>query len=77
MAEPDVIICVADANNLERNLFLVSQVTDLGATVILALNMVDVAARNGVQVDVERLAERLDIPVVPIQANKKIFGIVC
>lgn len=72
VAEPDVIICVADANNLERNLFLVSQVTDLGATVILALNMVDVAARNGVQLDVERLAERLDIPVVPIQANKKI-----
>jgi ferrous iron transport protein B len=70
--EPDVIVCVADANNLERNLFLVSQATDLGATVILALNMVDVAARNGVRVDVDLLSRKLDIPVVPIQANKKI-----
>lgn len=70
--EPDVIICVVDANNLERNLFLVSQVTDLGATVILALNMVDVASRNGIQVDAALLAERLEIPVVAVQANKKI-----
>ena len=72
VAEPDVIVCVADANNLERNLFLASQVTDLGATVILALNMVDIAARNGVQVDPELLSRKLDIPVVTIQANKKI-----
>ena len=70
--EPDVIICVVDANNLERNLFLVSQVTDLGARVILALNMVDVASRNGIQVDAKLLAERLQISVVAVQANKKI-----
>ncbi len=72
VAEPDVIVCVADANNLERNLFLVSQVTDLGASVILALNMVDIATRNGIQVDAELLSQRLDIPVVTIQANKKL-----
>jgi len=72
VAEPDVIVCVVDANNLERNLFLASQVTDLGATVVLALNMVDVAKRNGVRVNPRLLAEKLDIPVIPIQANRKV-----
>ncbi len=71
MAEPDVIVCVVDANNLERNLFLVSQVTDLGAAVILALNMGDIARRNGVQLNPELLSRRLDVPVVEIQANRK------
>ncbi len=72
VAEPDVVVCVADANNLERNLFVVSQVTDLGVSVILALNMVDIARRNQVEVDPNLLARKLDIPVVPMQANKKI-----
>lgn len=72
VADPDVVVCVADANNLERNLFVVSQVTDLGVSVILALNMVDIARRNGVEVDPELLARKLDIPVVPMQANRKI-----
>jgi ferrous iron transport protein B len=69
---PDVVVCVADASNLERNLFLVSQVTDLGTAVILALNKGDVARKNGINVDPELLAQRLDVPVVEIQANRKL-----
>ena len=72
VAEPDIVVCVADASNLERNLFLVSQVTDLGAAVILALNKGDVARKNGINVDPELLSQRLDVPVVEIQANKKL-----
>ncbi len=72
VAEPDVVVCVADASNLERNLFLVSQVTDLGAAVILALNKGDVARKNGINVDPELLSKCLDVPVVEIQANRKL-----
>jgi ferrous iron transport protein B len=68
---PDAIVCVVDANNLERNLFLVSQLMHLGVPVLIALNMTDVALRNGVEIDVPALHSRLGIPVIPIQANKR------
>jgi ferrous iron transport protein B len=70
--EPDVVVCVTDASNLERNLFLVSQVTDLGVAVIVALNKGDIARRHGVNVDPELLARRLEVPVVEIQANRRL-----
>ena len=53
-----------DASNLERNLYLVSQVLELGLPTVVALNMVDVAREKGVAVDRRRLSRRLRIPVV-------------
>ncbi len=68
----DGIVVVVDANNLERNLFLFSQLMSLQRPLILALNMSDVAARNGVKVDVTELQQRLRVPVISMQANKGI-----
>jgi ferrous iron transport protein B len=62
---PDLVVCVVDAANLERNLYLVSQILDLGVSVIVALNMIDVAAEAGVEVDVDALAAEIGVPVFP------------
>jgi ferrous iron transport protein B len=67
-AQPDRIICIVDATNLERNLYLVHQVLDLGRPVILALNMMDVAAATGLNLRVARLEHELGIPVIPCEA---------
>lgn len=68
----DAVICIVDASNLERNLYLVCQVLDLGLPTIVALNMLDVACDRSVSIDVARLRSQLGIPVVPIQANRRI-----
>jgi ferrous iron transport protein B len=68
---PDVVVALADASNLERNLYLTTQALELGVPVVVALNMIDVAERQGLRIDAERLARQLGVPVVPIQANKK------
>jgi ferrous iron transport protein B len=68
---PDVVVSIVDASNLERNLYLTTQALELGVPVVVALNMVDVARSQGIQIDTERLARQLGVPVVPIQANKK------
>jgi ferrous iron transport protein B len=67
---PDVVVTIVDASNLERNLYLTTQVLELGVPVVVALNMVDVAQGQGISVDAGRLAVQLGVPVVPIQANK-------
>ena len=67
---PDVIVCVAAAGNLWRNLYLVSQALELGRPVVLALTMNDLAENDGVRVDVAALADRLGIPVVPIHPRR-------
>src|SRR5580765_5240999 len=67
---PDVIIVVADASNLERNLYLVTQVLELGRPVIVALSMVDVAHQQGRRVDADKLGRYLRGSVVPVQAHK-------
>ena len=67
---PDIILNIVDASNLERNLYLTTQLLELGKPVILALNMMDVAANKGLQLDVVRLSKHLGIPVVPMQAHK-------
>jgi len=67
-AAPDRILCIVDATNLERNLYLVHQVLDLGRPVILVLNMMDVARANGLAVDASRLEHELGIPVIPCEA---------
>jgi ferrous iron transport protein B len=66
---PDVIVAIVDASNLDRHLYLVSQLIELGRPIVLALNMIDVAARQGITVNAALLSERFGIPVVPIQAN--------
>lgn len=68
---PDVILCVVDASNLTRNLFLVSQLLDLQLPLVVALNMTDVARRRGIEVDTGELSKLLGVPVIPIQANRK------
>lgn len=67
---PDVILSIVDASNLDRHLYLTTQVMELGVPVVLAVNMVDVAAQQGVGVDVAKLAAATGLQVVPIQANK-------
>jgi len=67
-AQPDRIICIVDATNLERNLYLLHQVLDLGRPVILALNMMDLAEASGLNVRVARLEHALGIPVIPCEA---------
>jgi len=67
---PDVVVCVVDATNLERNLYLVTQIMDLGRPVVVALNMMDAVAENGLELDVNTLAKRLGVPVVPMVARK-------
>src|SRR5512146_2981567 len=66
--QPDRIICIADASNLERNLYLVHQILDLGRPVILVLNMMDLAVANGLDIRVARLEHALGIPVIPCEA---------
>jgi ferrous iron transport protein B len=66
---PDRVICIADASNLERNLYLVTQVLELGLPTILVLNMIDVAEAKQWRIDVARLSELLGIPVIPMQAT--------
>ena len=66
---PDVALVVVDATNLERNLFLVSQVLELQCPVIVALNMIDMARRDGIRIDVTQLREELGCAVVPISAR--------
>jgi ferrous iron transport protein B len=69
---PDAVVAITDASNLERNLYLASQLMELGRPVILALNMMDLAAQNGVDVDAEILAAQLGVPVIPIVASKSV-----
>src|SRR5439155_12966827 len=66
---PAVVVSIVDASNLERNLYLTTQVLELGVPVVLALNMTDVARRQGIEIDATRLQQQLRIPVVPIQAK--------
>ena len=66
---PDRIVIVVDAANLERNLYLASQVLELGLPTVIALNMVDVAEEKEWRINVTRLAEELGVPVVPMQAT--------
>ncbi len=66
------VVCVADASNLERSLYLLSQVLELGLPAVLAVNMLDVAAEQDIHIDLATLRQRLPIPVVPIQANRRL-----
>jgi ferrous iron transport protein B len=69
--KPDLIISVVDASNLERNLFLTSQLMDLNVPLILAINMTDLAEKDGLIIRYEILSKELDLPVIPLAANTK------
>ena len=68
--QPDAVVCVVDASNLVRNLFLASQVADLGLPMVIALNMSDAAEKAGIRVDAALLSRHLGIPVVRTVATK-------
>ncbi len=61
---PDLIICVVDATNLSQHLRFVIELKSLGLPMVVALNMMDLAKRDGIEIDVEALSKKLDIPVV-------------
>lgn len=67
---PDLVIVILDASNLKRNLLLYTQVADLKIPVILALNMMDLANKSGLNININLLSKKLGIPVVPISARK-------
>ena len=67
---PDVILNIVDATNLERNLYLTTQLTELGIPVVMALNMIDIVRKNGDKLNSAELSNRLGIPVVEISALK-------
>jgi len=67
---PDFVVVTVDASNLRRSLLLFSQLADLGLPAILALNMTDVAAERGIQIDLAALERELGVPVVPMNARK-------
>ncbi len=67
----DAVVCIADASNLERNLYLVSQVLDLGLPTVLVLNMWDVAQSREIKIDIVELSRRLGIPVVACEAHRR------
>ena len=68
--KPDAVINLVDATNLERNLYLTTQIIDLGIPTVVALNMMDLVEKNGDKIDVDALAKRLGCPVVPTSALK-------
>jgi len=67
---PDAVICVVDAHHLERNLYLVSQIIEQDIPTVVALNMIDIARRHGMRIDVRALERELGVPVVPTVASR-------
>ncbi|MGE1063257.1 ferrous iron transport protein B [Megasphaera paucivorans] len=70
--KPDLIVNVCDASNLERNLYLTAQLIELGRPVVLVLNMMDIADRMGIKIDIQKLSERLGVAVVPVIGSKNL-----
>src|SRR5215203_4800126 len=68
---PDVVVVVVDASNLQRNLYLVSQLIELGRPLVVALNMMDIAERRGLRLSPQKLQDELGVPVVPVVGHKK------
>jgi ferrous iron transport protein B len=70
LAQPDVVLLVADASNLKRNLLFCSQIIDLKIPVVVALTMMDIARKKGIEIDVEGLERELGVPVVAVNPRK-------
>ncbi len=70
LERPDAILNIVDGTNLERNLYLTSQLSDLGIPMVIAINMMDIVTKNGDKIDTERLSRELGYPIVEISALK-------
>ncbi|MDU1412518.1 MAG: ferrous iron transport protein B [Clostridium sp.] len=68
--EVDLIINIIDGSNLERNLYLTSQLTQFNKPILLVVNMIDVAKSNGINIDYSLLSEKLGVNIIPISASK-------
>jgi len=68
--QPDVVINIVDATNIERNLYLTTQLLELGVNVVVALNMMDAVEARGDKIDIAILEAHLKVPVIPITASK-------
>ena len=69
---PELVVCVVDASNLERNLYLISQIIDNHLPVVIALNMIDVATHEGLIIDVQKLSAELGVKIVPTVGSKAV-----
>jgi len=67
----DVVVAVADASNLKRNLLFCTQIIDLKVPVVIALTMMDIAAKKGIRIDIAELERELGVPVVPVNPRKQ------
>jgi ferrous iron transport protein B len=67
---PDLVVVILDATNLKRNLLLYTQVADLKIPVIIALNMIDMSKRAGIDIDINKLSAKLGVPIIPVSARK-------
>lgn len=68
---PDCVINIVDSTNLERNLYLTTQILEIDVPMVIALNMIDVVEKNGIEIDPSIISENLGVPVVPISALKE------
>jgi len=69
--EADVIVNIVDASNLERNLYLTTQILEMGVPMVIALNMMDLAAKREIRIDSQLLSHRLGCPVIPLCAHTR------
>ncbi|MEY8303553.1 ferrous iron transport protein B [Anaerosalibacter bizertensis] len=69
--DPDIVINVVDATNIERNLYLTTQLLEMGTKVIIALNMMDEAKEKNISIDIKKLSKELGVPVIATVASKK------
>lgn len=67
---PDAVINIVDASNIERNLYLTTQILELGIPTVIALNMMDIVEKNGDKIDINKLSKTLGCPVVETSALK-------
>jgi len=68
--EADAFVNVVDASNLERHLYLTTQLLEMGVPVIVALNMMDMAEKRGIKLDMQQLSEKLGCPVIPLESHR-------
>lgn len=68
--KPDMIINIIDASNLERNLYLTTQLMEVGVPIVIALNMIDIVQKNGNEINAEKLSQELGVPVIATSAVK-------
>src|SRR5215204_827388 len=71
LQKPDAVIAVVDATNIERNLYLVTQLLEYKIPVVIALTMVDLAEKQSLEIDTAKLSELLEVPVIAVKAGQK------